>query len=396
MTETSLFWGGLTIGDHGTYTDDQFSDFIKRICQKVLTTEGVMLGHGSELACTNPSGSTIRIASGYALVDGKLYENTANVDHTVTAPGTGTNYYTIVLRKDFAAQTVRQVLLGPSSVAYPAVTQVDGTTWEIQIARVSITSASVITVTDVRVYCHFAGQVSTDMLENLAVTAAKLASDAVTTDKILDGSVTPDKLSTTVRTDGWEIVSDAWSYASATTINVPAGATSIYQKGDKWKLTANGVVLQGYIVNVASTLLTVRGDALTNHVFSSIYFSHQLNPLGFPQWFNWTPTLNAGDADLPSYTQARFCIVGKTVHVMFTADNKTVSGSTGSIKVSLPVNSAYPISWFGSVCVFYTSAYHNIRVELLVDYFEIFKDITTGTYASGDSGYWRITGEYEY
>jgi hypothetical protein len=286
-------------------------------------------------------------------------------------------------------------MLGPSTVGYPAVTQSDGATWEISIAQVRVSSASAIVITDTRVYIHPAGQVATVNIEDLAITAAKIAADAITTTKILDGAVTPAKLSTAIRTGGWESVADAWSYASATTINVPSGAASIYQVGDKIKLTANSVVLYAYIVTVADTVLTVVGNALTNHVFSSIYFSHELSPLGFPQWFAWTPTLNAGDVDLPSYTQARFSIVGRTCHIFFTADNKTLSGSTGSIKISTPVACAYPISWFGSSCNFYTAAYHQMRVELESGYLEMWKGITSEAYSSGDVVYIRITGEYE-
>jgi len=80
--------------------------------------------------------------------------------------------------------------------------------------------------------------------------------------------------------DGWTTVTDTWLYASATTITVPAGALSIYQPGDVWKLTANSVVLEGYVSVVSNTLLTVVGDPLTNYTFSNIKFSHMGVPLG--------------------------------------------------------------------------------------------------------------------
>ncbi len=88
----------------------------------------------------------------------------------------------------------------------------------------------------------------------------------------------------------WQSVADSWSYASATTITVPSGAASIYQKGDKIKLTANSVVLYAYIVSVADTVLTVLGNSLTNHAFSNIYVSRAENPIGFPTVFSYTPT----------------------------------------------------------------------------------------------------------
>ena len=82
--------------------------------------------------------------------------------------------------------------------------------------------------------------------------------------------------------DGWQNVNATWTYASATTITVPSGAAALYQKGDKFKLTANSVVLQGYIITVADELLTVVGDALTNHTFTNNFYSHASNPIGFP------------------------------------------------------------------------------------------------------------------
>jgi len=56
----------------------------------------------------------------------------------------------------------------------PALTQTDGTKWEISLAQVSITTGGVITVTDERAYCHFGTAVNTAMLDADCVTAAKL------------------------------------------------------------------------------------------------------------------------------------------------------------------------------------------------------------------------------
>ena len=150
MTEASKYWAGSSTGDCGPYTDDDFSDIWRKYFTNDRTTQGVLGNYENELAITNPAGVTIRQATGAAIVDGKFYESTANVDHTVTVPGSGSNYYRVVLRKDFTAQTVRSVLLGPNVAAPDAVTQSDGTTWEISLATVEITSGSVVTVTDTR------------------------------------------------------------------------------------------------------------------------------------------------------------------------------------------------------------------------------------------------------
>jgi hypothetical protein len=135
-------------------------------------------------------------------------------------------------------------------------------------------------------------------------------------------------------TDGWNAATGTWTYASATTITVPSGAAALYQKGDKFKLTANSVVLYGYIVGVADTLLTVRGDALTNHAFTANYFSKAANPQGFPTSFAWTPTIT-GYGTPPATPFARFHLVG-TIACLQVATGNATSNATG-LSVSLPI-----------------------------------------------------------
>lgn len=152
MAELSLPWANNGIGDGQSYDDDEWSDWQRKLWQSDRTVQGVVPGYANELLVSNPAGVTIRVATGAAFVDGKFYENDANVDNSITAPGAGSNYYTVVLQKDWAAQTVRIALLGPDASSPPTVTQTDGTLWEISIATVQITSGSVVTVTDKRRY----------------------------------------------------------------------------------------------------------------------------------------------------------------------------------------------------------------------------------------------------
>lgn len=157
MTESSMVWTGVATGDatFAPYTADKFSDYLRDILQYdrrymgVIPTAVTAVGV-TDLTVSNPAGVTIRVSKGNALVDGTLYRNTDNVDNVVVAPGAGSNFYTVVLRKSWALQTVRVALVGPNAVAPPAVTQTDGTTWEISLATVEITSGSVVTVTDTR------------------------------------------------------------------------------------------------------------------------------------------------------------------------------------------------------------------------------------------------------
>lgn len=178
MTEYSAPWGGTTTGDAAVsapYQDDFWSDMWSLLFTYRRTRQGVIrtsrTGYTSELAITNPSGNTIRVANGAAVVGGKVYQNTANVDNTITTPAApDTNYYTFVLRKSFANQTVRVAVVGPSTVTYPALTQTDGTTWEIPLAYVNIVhTTGVITIVDAREY------VNDEYVNDAATTTSSLA-----------------------------------------------------------------------------------------------------------------------------------------------------------------------------------------------------------------------------
>ena len=103
-----------------------------------------------------------------------------------------------MLQVDWTAQTVRVARIAGTegSGAAPALTQGDGTTWEVPLCQASITTGGTITVTDQRVFLHPNIEVDTAMLEDAAVTAAKLATDAVETAKIKNANVTAAKLAT--------------------------------------------------------------------------------------------------------------------------------------------------------------------------------------------------------
>lgn len=110
--------------------------------------------------------------------------------------------------------------------------------------------------------------------------------------------------------DGWNQVSDTWTYASANTITVPSGAASLYQKGDKVKITQT-TPRYFVITAVADTLLTVYAGTdytVANAAISAIAVSHQENPILYPDYFNYTPTgVSASNVTLTG----RYKTVGK-------------------------------------------------------------------------------------
>jgi len=150
MTEKSYPWGGSSIGDCGPYSNEDWSKMYREAFFNYGSTGSALYNIGNMLEVTNPAGATIRVASGIAQVHGVYYANDANVDLTVVQPGSGSNYYRVVLRKTWASQTIRIALTDVSTVSLPAVTQSDGSVWEVSLAGVQITNTGTVTITDER------------------------------------------------------------------------------------------------------------------------------------------------------------------------------------------------------------------------------------------------------
>jgi len=155
--------------------------------------------------------------------------------------------------------------------------------------------------------------------------------------------------------DGWVVVTDTWTYASATTITVPSGAASLYQKGDKIKLTQT-TAKYFYITTVADTLLTITGGSsytLTSATITSPYYSKVENPQGFPSYFSYTPVVTCPSGTAPTYTTktGRFTVKGSQVHVqiqMLNTTGGTAGASANPLFCTVPINIYAGISAIGS------------------------------------------------
>lgn len=147
----------------------------------------------NELAVTGTS-SPVSTNTGQALVYGVPYFNSTAVTTVIATPAALTRIDRIVLRASWAAQTVRITrIAGTEGAGAPAMTQTPGTTWDIPLATVSITTGGVITVTDAREWVVGVGDLTIDStkLASNAVTTAKIADDNVTGAKIPDHAIDP-------------------------------------------------------------------------------------------------------------------------------------------------------------------------------------------------------------
>ena len=197
--------------------------------------------------------------------------------------------------------------------------------------------------------------------------------------------------------NGW-ISAGTLTYASPTTITVASGAGLIYQKGDKLKLTQT-TVKYFYIIGVADTVLTVTGGTdytVANAAITSPFYSHVENPLGFPDWFAWTPVLTGGNADLSAYTTARFKITGKKVSFIFMASGKSFSGTIGSSIVTLPVTNVNITANNILQLIYDGAAWVGAQVGIGATALSIYKTITGGSWAANETGvYINIQHFYE-
>ena len=142
---------------------------------------------------------------------------------------------------------------------------------------------------------------------------------------------------------GWITITDTWTYASPTTINVPSGATLNYNKGGKLKIIQN-TTKYFYIIKVEDNLLTITGGSdytLTNDTITEAFYSNIQNPQDFPSSFNFTAVVDsAGTKPTYSKKECSFQVNGTMCIANYSLSN-TSGGTAGSgtqhITISVPV-----------------------------------------------------------
>jgi hypothetical protein len=145
------------------------------------------------------------------------------------------------------------------------------------------------------------------------------------------------------RAAGWVSAGETWTYASATSFTISGDKTGKYQKGDKIKLTQT-TVKYFYITAVSygapNTTVTVTGGndyTVASAAISANYYSKVEIPFGFPDWFNWSPTLTGWGT--PPSAIYRFRIAGRKVSVAVRQYGSPVSNGT-TLVITAPVASA--------------------------------------------------------
>jgi hypothetical protein len=157
-----------------------------------------------------------------------------------------------------------------------------------------------------------------------------------------DTSASSLAINTLTGVDGWTTANATWSYISASKIGI-TGASSILSVGDKLKYEASGSTIYQYVTSAASALVVVTGGtdySVPNAAITNNYYSKQSSPLGFPQWFNYTPTYSAVSPmtyTSASTTVAKFSLIGKVMHVRVSATGTTGGTAAVTIFFTLPI-----------------------------------------------------------
>ena len=202
MAEISRFWttDGTGDGPSGGYNSEQFADFMIGVFG-----EGVLTGVGSELAVSGVV-SPVSIVAGAGIVAGRFYESTTVIQLPISSPVVGTTGFRILLRASWSLQTVRVAakLSSDGNPNPPNLTQSAGDTWEVSVFTGTIDVSGNIILTDARIYAQYAtkrqvigaGDITTEMLADGAVTNIKLDALSVSQGKIQDDAISEDKLQT--------------------------------------------------------------------------------------------------------------------------------------------------------------------------------------------------------
>jgi len=156
MGERSIPWEGQVTGDAGAYSDQNWQDIFARAMATAgshpnrgptLLSGSTVPNNGLVVEADSPVSADIICKTGSALVQGIFYDSSADEAHTVGANVSGNpRIDTLVLRADYSAQTVRQVLRAGTPAGSPVpvtLTQTVGVTWEIPLADILVASGFV-------------------------------------------------------------------------------------------------------------------------------------------------------------------------------------------------------------------------------------------------------------
>lgn len=178
------------------------------------------------------------------------------------------------------------------------------------------------------------------------LTSVDSATDKIPVIDDTDGElkwVKPSNLSTPGSTDGWTApTSETWTYASSSTFTVSGDLTTRFTKGTRLKFTQTTVkyfVVTSSSYSAPNTTVTVAVNTaytIANAAITSPYYSYELSPAGYPDYYSFTPTwtnVTVGNGTVV----ARYNVDGRKVKGQVSLTLGTTSSISGQITIDCPI-----------------------------------------------------------
>jgi len=198
--------------------------------------------------------------------------------------------------------------------------------------------------------------------------------------------------------DGWVSAGETWSYASASTINVPSGAASKYSIGDSIRWKQGGAYKYGVISAVADTLLTIITNTdytVANSAITDNYYTHSPTAIGLPAYYNFTPswsniTVGAG-ANVGKYKTT-----GRLIELAVSWTFGAGAAVSIDAKFNYPVTQQMPYAYFGWASFIDASAspvYGFMRNDGYLKYYAVTGALITQSYLQSTSPFTWTTND---
>ncbi len=149
--------------------------------------------------------------------------------------------------------------------------------------------------------------------------------------------------------DGWiSSPTEVWTATSGSSFTI-SSASSIspivkYTVGDKLRMVApDGTTLYGYATSVGAVVVSMYGGTdyvLTSGLTYSVSYSHMVTPVGFPQWFNYTPNWTNLTVGTGPTQAGRFIMQGKQVVFNYNLKMGTSPSVSGDASLTIPITAA--------------------------------------------------------
>lgn len=282
MAETSRPWNGTITGDAGPYSDANWQQLYRAIIGygAARSNNGVFLMSGTEpndgLKVQAQAGPTtsVDVLIGAALVQGIAYFNTATKALTPAANASGNpRIDTVILRADYALQTVRLAILQGTpagSPSAPSLTQSAGVMWEIPIADLALANGfTSIAQSAISPRQDWVNAPPTYYLDHVLNNSGGTLNDG---DVVIWDS-TADRAVTTTTTPGNELVAGVWrgqtlaaGYGRMQTAGIGyVNASAAVTRGDLLQTSTSakaGVAVASGVTLLARALETTSGSGL--------------------------------------------------------------------------------------------------------------------------------------